>query len=32
VGGIPEREAKRTLDRLRAQLEGPPLPGRTSVR
>jgi uncharacterized protein YndB with AHSA1/START domain len=31
VGGMPEREAKRTLDRLRAQLEGP-LPGRTSVR
>jgi carbon monoxide dehydrogenase subunit G len=31
VGGMPEREAKRTLVRLRANLEGR-LPGRTSVR
>jgi len=31
VGGMPEREAKRTLVRLRASLEGR-LPGTTSVR
>jgi uncharacterized protein YndB with AHSA1/START domain len=31
VGGMPEREAKRTLARLRDHLEGR-LPGRTSVR
>jgi hypothetical protein len=27
VGGIPEREAKRTLERLRAYLEAVPKPG-----
>jgi hypothetical protein len=31
VGGMPEREAKRTLDRLRTQLEGT-LPARTKLR